>query len=89
MNTITLRPTAAPARPSADIPSARDEPRLVESVYRTVTALRADPRFADEALPPDAYLAVVDSVATPHAAERRLDEFARRIEPRGQKDPQP
>ena len=53
-----------------------------------MSALRADPRWADEALPPDAYLAAVDSVATPHAAERRLDEFSHRIEPSGPKDPQ-
>jgi len=88
VNTIALHPAAAPTRPSADKPSAREEPRLAESVYRTVSALRADPRWADEALPPDAYLAAVDSVATPHAAERRLDEFSHRIEPSGPKDPQ-
>jgi hypothetical protein len=63
----------------AEITSAREEPRLVESVYRAVTALRADPRFADEALPPDAYLAALDSVAPAQPAERR--------EPLGRREP--
>ena len=88
MTALTHRPSAVPNRASGNISPVRKESHLVESVYRTVTALRADPRFADEALPPDAYLAVVDSIAPPRAAERHSDEFSRRIETRGLEEPQ-
>lgn len=59
--------TAQTLRPSAP-PPARDQPPRAESVYRAVTALRADPRMADEALPPDLYLAAVDyaTIKEPH-----------------------
>ena len=92
MNALTLRPSAVPDRASGNISLVREEPRLAESVYRTVSALRADPRLADEALPPDAYLAAVDSVVAAHDAardaERHLDEFPQRIEPSRHKEPQ-
>ena len=59
--------TAQTLRPSAP-PPARDELPRAESVYRAVTALRADPRMAEEALPPDLYLAAVDyaTIKEPH-----------------------
>lgn len=88
MTALTPRHSAVPDRASGDALPFREEPRLAESVYRVVTALRADPRLGAEALPPDVYLAVADSVVPAHATERRVDEFPRRIEPRGRKEPQ-
>lgn len=88
MNAITLRPSAIPDRASENISPVREEPRLVESAYRIVTALRADPLLVAEALPPDAYLAALDSVVLPHATDHHSDEFSRRIETRGHEEPQ-
>ena len=89
MNALTnLRPSTAPDRASGSISLVREEPRLAEHIYRTVSVLRADERLADEALSPDAYLAVVDSIVIAHDAERHLNEFPRRIEPGSQKEPQ-
>ena len=80
MNAITLRPAAAPDQVSADKTPVGEEPRLVESVYRIVNALRADARFAAQPLPPAMRVAVDEAVAAACAAERRLGEFARRTE---------
>ena len=53
---------------------APEEPRLAENVYRIVCALRADPQFAEAALPPEAYLAALDNppvaATTPADAEK-------------------
>ncbi len=89
MTALTPRPSAVPDRASGDALPFREEPRLAESVYRVVTALRADPRLGAEALPPDVYLAVADSVVPGPTAERRVDGLSRRTEPRGRKEPQP
>ena len=78
MNALTaLRPSTAPDRASGNISLVREEHRLAESIYRTVSVLRGDERLADEALSPDAYLAVVDSAVTAHETEST------------QKEPQP
>ena len=77
---MTLRPSAVPDRTAADTTPVREDHRLVESVYRIVNALRADPRFAAQPLPPAVRAAVEESLVTAHAAERLLGEFARRTE---------
>ena len=56
MNPLTHRPSAEPK-----------ETHLAENVYRVVCALRADPRFAEEALPPEAYLAALDNLTVADA----------------------
>lgn len=61
--------TALTLRPSALTPDREDSP-LAESVYRTVTALRAIPDLAAESLAPDFYLAAVDSAAPSDAPVR-------------------
>ena len=81
MNVITpLRPSAASGQTVAATPAGREDHRLVESVYRIVNALREDPRFAAQPLPPAVRAAVEDSLVAAHAAERLLGEFARRTE---------
>ena len=80
MNAITLRLAAVSDRTSSDTTSVREDHRLVESVYRIVNALRTDPRFAAQLLPPAVRAAVEESLVTAHAAERLLGEFARRTE---------
>lgn len=56
-------------RPAARSPVCDGNP-LAESVYRTVTALRAIPELAAESLAPDFYLAAADSATAPRAAGR-------------------
>lgn len=57
-------------RPSALSP-VRDDALVSESVYRSVTALRATPDLAAESLAPDFYLAAADSAVVPHAPKER------------------
>lgn len=80
MTALTVRDSAVPDRASGDKAPVREEPRLAESVYRIVTALRADPRFAAEPLTPAVRAAVDEAAAAALAAERLLGEFARRTE---------
>lgn len=76
MNAMTQRPPVTPGRLPAGLSPDPEEPRLAENVYRIVCALRADPRFADEALSPDAYLAALDNptaagATKPHTPEEQ------------------
>ena len=81
MNVVShLRPAAENNRTESATPGVREDHRLVESVYRIVNALRADPRFAAEPLSPAARAAVEEALVAAHAAERLLAEFARRTE---------
>jgi hypothetical protein len=54
--------TAILVPPAFRLPE-RDSPRRDEIDYRVVTALRADPRVAAEALSADFYLAAIDQAA--------------------------
>lgn len=80
MTALTVSPAAAPARASTNVTPVREDHRLVESVYRIVTALQADPSSAAQPLPPAVRAAVEESLVKALAAERLLGEFARRTE---------
>ena len=81
MTALALRPAAVPDRSTADVVApVRGEHRIVESVYRIVAALQTDPHLAGQPLSPIVRAAVEESLVTALAAERLLDEFARRTE---------
>ncbi len=80
MTALALRPAAVPDRSTADVMPVRGEHCIVESVYRIVAALQTDPRLAGQPLSPIVRAAVEESLVTALAAERLLDEFARRTE---------